>query len=251
MLRSTQYLATGLALVATVACGGAKTENPVVTSRGGDSVASPSGTQMAKEGKSLVRLVNAIPGKNAIDISGADRTVFTAIGYQGVTSYAEIRDNRVDFRLRSAGTDSALATNHEMMTDGYRYTIVALPGEKGEPLMRILRDEVVPDSGKTRIRVINASPDIGNVDVAMQGAKTPLFANVHYGAEAGYTDMMPMNGTVEVRSDVKTRKPLLIKNLHFEAGKAYTIVLAGWGTGVINAIMFDDTMTGGNLVARN
>lgn len=241
---TTKLLTTGLALAATMACAGAKTDRPVVTTADGESKASPSGTEMAKEGKSLVRLVNAIPGKAGIDISSEDRTVFTGIDYKGVTSYAEIRDNAVTFRLRATGHDSSLADNKEMMTDGYRYTIVALPGEKGEPRMRILRDEVVPDSGKARIRVINAAPDIGNVDVAMQGQKDALFHNVHYGTEAGFTDIAPTSATLEVRSDLKTRKPLLLKNMHFVAGKAYTIVLSGWGTGGIDAITFDDTLAG-------
>jgi transposase-like protein len=237
---------TGLALAMTMACAGAKTDRPVVTNDDGKSQASPSGTQMAKEGKSLVRLVNAIPAKKGIDVSGGDLAVFNGVDYKSVTPYAEVRNNVVNFRLRAAGTDSALANNNETMTDGYRYTIVALPGAKGEPQMRVLRDEVVTDSGKARIRVINAAPDIGSIDVAMQGQKDPLFTNVKYGSEAGYKDIDPTSGTIDIRSDIKTRKPLQIKNMRFEAGKAYTIVLAGWGTGGIDAITFDD-VTGSSL----
>lgn len=251
MRNTSKVVATGLALAVTLACSGAKTEKPVLTSNDGQTQASPSGTEMAKEGKSLVRLVNAIPAKKGIDVSGGDRTVFTDIAYKSVTPYAEIRNNMVNFRLRSSGTDSSLANNNEAMTDGYRYTIVALPGMKGEPSMRVLRDEVVPDSGKARVRVINAAPDIGNVDVAMQGQKDPIFGGVGYGTEAGYKDIEPVSGTIEIRSDLKTRKPLLLKNMKFEAGKAYTIVLAGWGTGGIDAIAFDDTMAGSNLSLGN
>jgi hypothetical protein len=247
MQTSSRIALTGLTLAMTMACAGAKTDRPVVTNGDGTSQASPSGTEMAKEGKSLVRLVNAIPAKQGIDVSGGDRTVFTDIGYKSVTPYAEIRNNMVKFRLRATGSDSALANNSEAMTDGYRYTIVALPGEKGEPQMRVLRDEVVTDSGKARIRVINAAPDIGSIDVAMQGQKDPIFGGVKYGSEAGYKDIDPVNGSIEIRSDLKTRKPLLLKNMHFEAGKAYTIVLAGWGTGGIDAITFDDTMASNNL----
>ncbi len=36
------------------------------------------------------------------------------------------------------------------LSDGNRYTIVALPDDKGGATMRIVRDEVVPDSGKAR-----------------------------------------------------------------------------------------------------
>lgn len=242
---------TGLALAATLACAGAKTDRPVVTNGDGTASASPSGTEMAKEGKSLVRLVNAIPAKRGIDVTGGDRTVFTNIGYKDVTPYAEIRNNMVSFRLHPTGMDSTLANNSEAMTDGYRYTIVALPGKKGEPQMTVLRDDVVADSGKARIRVVNAAPDIGSIDVAMQGQKDPIFSGVNYGSEAGDKDITPVDGTLEIRSDLRTRKPLLLKNMHFEAGKAYTIVLAGWGTGGIDAITFDDAQARNNLTMGN
>lgn len=247
MLNGHRPFLAALALAGALGCKGAKTDQPVVTTANGGSAESPSGQQAAGAGKSLVRLVNAIPSRQSIDVSGADRTVFSAIPYKGVTPYAELRENMVTFRLRVAGGDSAVADNSQAMSDGYRYTIVALPGSKGEPSMRILRDEVVPDSGKARIRVINAAPDIGNVDVAMQGQKDPLFGGVHYGTEAGYMDIAPTSGALEIRSDLKTKKPLLLKSMNFAAGKAYTIVLAGSARGGIDAITFDDTETGGVL----
>ena len=40
-------------------------------------------------------------------------------------------------------------------------------------------------------------------------------------------------------------KPILVKNVHFEAGRAYTIVLTGWKTKPVEVITFDDTETGG------
>ena len=241
MLNTSKFIATGLAVALAAGCGGGKTDRPVATNSDGSSSASPAGTDVAKQGKSLVRLVNALPAKQDVDVSGDDRMVFSGVEYKKVTPYAEMRDNLVTFRLRPAGRDSVLADNHETLTDGYRYTIVALPGEHGEPRMRILRDEVVPDAGKARIRVINAAPDIGEIDVAMQGQKDALFSGVNYGSEAGYKDIDPTTSTIDIRSDLRTRRSIQLKNMTFEAGKAYTIVLAGWGTNAIEAITFDDS----------
>ena len=147
--------------------------------------------------------------------------------------------------LFPASKDSSIADNSEMMRDGNRYTIVALPDDKGGASMRILRDEVVPDSGKARIRVINASPGVKDADVALQGQKDALFADVDYKSEAGYKDITPTTATVEIRSDNPSSKPILVKNVHFEPGRAYTIVLTGWKTKPVEVITFDDTETGG------
>jgi hypothetical protein len=193
----------------------------------------------------MVRLVNALPANQSIDVSGDDRTLFTAVPYKKVTAYVEVKDNQVTFRLRPAAKDSAIADNSEMMADGNRYTIVALPDDKGGATMRILRDEVVPDSGKARIRVINASPGIKDADVALQGQKDPIFSDVDYATEAGYKDITPTTATLEIRQDDPNARPILVKNLHLEAGKAYTIVLTGWKSKPVEVITFDDSETGG------
>ncbi len=244
MYTVSKYLLTGAALALAVGCGGSKTDRPVVTTKdNGQTSASPAGTEVARHGKTLVRLVNAMPSKRAIDVSSDDRTLFTGTTYKTVTAYETVGDNLVTFRLRSAGTDSVLTDNHETMRDGNRYTVIAYPNDKGEPRLRILRDELLPAAGKARIRVINAAADLGTVDIAMQGQKIPLFANVREGVEAGFVDIDPASGTLDIRSNVKTKHPIQLKDQHFEAGRTYTIVLAGWGTSDIDAITFDDLVT--------
>lgn len=225
-------------------CKGAKTDKPVATDANGNTSVSPSGDAAAKAGKSMVRLVNALPASKAIDVSGDDRTLFTAVGYKTVTPYIEVRDNRVEFKLLHGAADSSISDNSEMMADGNRYTIVAIPDDKGGATMRILRDEVVPDSGKARIRVINAAPGVKGADVALQGQKDPLFEDVDYATEAGYKDITPVTATVEIRRDDPNAKPILVKDVHFEPGKAYTIVLTGSKTKPVDVITFEDTETG-------
>ena len=245
MSKKARLMTALLAIGLSAACKGAKTDRPVATDAQGQQSVSPSGDQAAKEGKSLVRLVNALPAAKSIDVSGDDRTLFTAVAYKNVTPYVEVRDNQITFQLRPASKDTMLADNSEMMADGNRYTIVALPDDKGGATMRILRDAVLPDSGKARIRVINAAPGVKDADVALQGQKEPLFEDVGYASEAGYKDITPITATVEIRREDPAAKPILVKDLHFEPGKAYTIVLTGWKANQVEVITFEDTETAG------
>jgi hypothetical protein len=112
-----------------------------------------------------------------------------------------------------------------------------------------LRDEVVPDSGKARIRVINAALGADDVDVAVQGQKDPLFENVSYGAEAGNKDIVPMTATIEIRREKKAGATILLKHMRFMAGKAYTMVLTGAKPSEIDVITFDDTVAPIGLAA--
>ena len=242
-------LGTGLALTLGVACSSAKTDRPVVTNTDqGDRSTSPSGTAEAKQGNSLVRLVNAIPSKNAVDVTGDNHPLFSGVAYKSVTPYHAIRDNVVNFKLLGPpGKDSVRADNRETLMDGNRYTIVALPDKDGGARLRIMRDELVPDSGMARIRVINAAPDIGEIDVALQGHKDAIFTGVNYASEAGYKDITPTTASLDIRNDAHAKRPGKLNSMHFEAGKAYTIVLTGWGTKGVEAVTFDDTATGNSL----
>jgi hypothetical protein len=246
MSKQTRIMTALLAIGLSASCRGAKTDKPVATDANGNTTVSPSGDAAAKEGKSMVRLVNALPNSKAIDVSGDDQALFTAVGYKTVTPYVEVENNQVNFKLHAATKDSTLADNSEMMADGNRYTIVALPDDKGGATMRILRDEIVPDSGKARVRVINAAPGVKDVDVALQGQKDALFEDVDYATEAGYKDITPVTATVEIRREDPKGKTILVKDVHFEPGKAYTIVLTGSKTNPVEVITFEDTETGGS-----
>jgi hypothetical protein len=228
------------ALTLGAACSGSKTETPVITKTATDQSVSPAGTETAERGKSLIRVVNALPKLSPIDLTAGDTTMFQSVGYKTVTPYTEIQDNVVNFKLRGAGQPNALTDNTETMMDGYRYTVVALPSNDGGAKLRILRDEVAGDPTKARLRVVHAAPGMGSVDVAAQGNTEPIFHNVAYGSEAGYRDIEPMSAVLEVRRDGGSRL-IRLEKMQFEAGKAYTIVIAGSSTRV-EAITFDDSV---------
>lgn len=230
-----------LALIAGCA-GGAKTERPVVTTSGDGKTTSAAGTEAAKRGKSLVRFVNAVPGEIGLDLSADERTTFYNVEFKAVTPYTEIGDNLVKFELRGADSDSVLANNTESMGDGYRYTIVAMPTSDNQLKLRVLRDEVVTDSGKARIRVINAAPGLPDADVLWSGRKDPLFDNVAFGTEAGFKDIDPATATVEIRGNDNPTPPIRIRNVALTPGKAYTIVIATAKPRGIQAITFHDVV---------
>lgn len=250
MNRPGRTLAFGVSLALAIGCKGAETKGEVVTrTEAGKASASPAGTEVAKRDRSLVRLVNAIPGGRHLEVGGDDRTVFADVAYKTVTPYVELKGNAVKFHLRNAGVDSILATNSEMLMDGYRYTLIAMRDKAAGVRLVALRDEVVPDSGKARIRVINAAMGADDADVAVQGQKDPLFENVAYGAEAGNKDIVPMTATIEIRRDKKAGATILLKNMRFDAGRAYTIVLTGAKPSEIDVITFDDAVAPSGLAA--
>jgi hypothetical protein len=218
---------TFLSLALAAACTGNRTKEPVVTTTGDKTAVSEAGTTAAKRGKSLVRVVNAIPGEGTLDIRGDDRTVFFDVGYKTVTPYTEIGDNVVKFELRPTGAVESSANNTETLVNGNRYTIIALPDKDGGAKLSIVKDDVVPDQGKARLRVFHAAPGLAEVDVMLEGQKDPVFDKVGFGSEAGFKDLNPTTATVVIRRDNPPLTVLRIQKVHLEAGRSYTIVVAG------------------------
>lgn len=233
----------GLALIVLTGCGGAKTKDPVVSSTPGSKTTSESGDSAARRGKSLVRWVNAMPDQS-LDLTTEDRATFVNVAFKEVTPYTEIGDNMVKFRVRANDGDSVLAENSETLLDGHRYTLVTMPTENGTVTIKVVRDELVPDSGKARIRVVQASPGLSDVDVALSSQKDLVFDNVKYGAEAGYKDVTPGTATLEFRlgEPPHVTVPLRLKTMSLAAGRAYTLVIVGAPQHGIQTIVFNDAV---------
>jgi hypothetical protein len=184
-------------------------------------------------------MVNAIPDANGLSVTSDNRSVFSGVDYKAVTQYQSVEENLARFRLMGAGRDTTIATNNEILLDGSRYTVIALPEGDGGVRLRVLKDELKPDSGMARLRVVHAIPKMGEVDVMLSGRTEPLFDDVDGGDEAGFEDVAAADKTtITIRGS--DGRQLIRKQLKLEAGHAYTMVLTTSAKGQVDAITIDD-----------
>jgi hypothetical protein len=190
----------------------------------------PAGRQPAARDVALVRVVHAIPGGDPVDVFADDAKTFTGVQYKTVTPYRELATERYTFKLRKSGIETAepLVQNSEGLSAGERYTILALPGDRGEAaVLRIVRDENGSEAGKTKVRVVNASPDAGTVKVMAAGKNEALFNNVGAGSVSTYDEIEPTAATLEVRAEDGRQVLARVADQPLERGKAYTILVLG------------------------
>lgn len=226
-------------------CRDAQTEEKVTTKTStGEVGTSMSGDSADKRGVALVRVVNAAPVNAALIVRADPQHVLTGAGFKEVTNYQPIDKNWVKFEVGTSA-DTAfepLATNREMLTDGYRYTIVVMrdSGQKGYET-RVLRDEISDDTSQAFIRVIHAARGVGEVNVVQRGVEGTLLDGVNFTMEGGYRGVKPWTGTLEIRTEDGNRLVHSIPNTKLEPGHSYTIVLTRGAGGKIESIRFDDT----------
>lgn len=232
------------------ACTGERREDQAVQTTTSDGqLASPTAEAAERRGTSMVRMINALPTGTAASVSVDDKPTFSGIDYKTVTPYAEIAENVARFRLQGGGRDTTIASNNEIMMDGSRYTLVALPEKDGGVRLRVLHDELGGDSTRARLRVIHGLSGVNEIDVLFQGKDEAIFDNVNLASDAGYKDVDPLNTTVVIKAD-GSGKQLLKKEMRFEPGHAYTVIVTGTGQRA-EAILVDDravaSATSGNM----
>ena len=230
------HAVSALTLVAALACTATDTPGTVADSGTGEGRLEIPNAVVAQT--SLVRMVNAIPDANGLSVTSDDRSVFSGVDYKAVTQYQEVDETIARFRLLGSGRDTTIAINNEILIDGSRYTVIALPESNGGVRLRVLKDELEADSGKARLRVVHALSNIGEIDVMLSGRADPLFDNVNNGSEAGFADVDAANSTITVRSN--DGKQLIRRQMKLESGHAYTMVLTSTDVGKVDAITIVD-----------
>ena len=227
MNRSFQLLVAAATVVVTGAC--QKDSSPIkTTSTGETNVSSPSDS-MAARGHSLVRVVNAVTSGGDVTVQISDQPLFRDVKPGSVTDYREITNNLADFSVRAAGTADGfmIAEKERLLLDGNRYTVFLIAEDMSKSSLRVVRDDVIPDSGKARIRVVHGAPGAPELDVSISGTTEKLFAGVNFKGEAGYKDITPGSVTLELRAKDANKVLLRLPAMTLERGTATTLVITG------------------------
>lgn len=211
------------------------------TSDGGTNM-SPSADSANARGHSMVRVVNAIVGGKEIGIKLDDATIFENVKPASVTDYREVDAKLAKFTVLPMGSMDAPQTpeRDQVMMDGNRYTVVLLAEDVSKNVLRVVQDELIPDSAMARIRILHAAPGGPELDVKAAGAADKLFSGVDFKSEAGYKDVTPATMNLEIRAKDQDKVLLTIPKLELARGTSTTIVVTG--AGKLAYFMFVDAM---------
>ncbi len=239
MNRPTTYLLAATALFA-AAC--QKDNTPIKTSSGNDTTTSAAASSVQGRGNSLVRVVNAVNNGAEVAVKNGDATLFDVVKAGTVTEYKEVSSDLAKFSVRAPGSPDGMniAEKDRLLADGNRYTVVLVAKDVATRVLRVEKDDVIPDSGKARVRVIHAAPGGPEFDIAVTGAKDKLFSGLNFESTAGYKDVTPAKVDLDFYAKGTTKSLLHITGLDLKRSTATTIVVTG--AGKLSWFMFTDAM---------
>ena len=136
--------------------------------------------------KAKLRLVNASDAYAALDLRVEDELRLGNVSYGTSDSYVEVDPGEADSKITRSGSTTALLSFTPAVERDKHYTVLAYGAEGA--LRQLLVDDNVgePDSGRALLRVVNASPDAGKLDIYLTGADEPLSSAVPVQADAEY-----------------------------------------------------------------
>lgn len=199
----------------------------------------------------LVRFIDTVPEMSGLDLYADSMMVMTNSTYKTVTPYQELPGESLAFRIRPANQHMAepLDTESEGLSAGNHYTIVAFSdADAAKADLAVFKDDLAPpDAGKAKLRVINAAPDLSEIDVMMPGSEKALFSGVNYKSATKFANVSPLRSTIQIHREGEKTPVLEVPAMNIEAGRIYTLLIVGRATGTpkLETLQVEDRL--GNL----
>jgi hypothetical protein len=209
-----------------------------VTSDGHTSQA-PAGVAVARSDRALIRFINADPAGKPRELWSIDTRIFSSVPYKAITAYVEVPTKVLQFKVREANGPEDLITAREELFAGRHYTLVAIPRKDGTSILLKISDVLNPPKpGLAKVRLINATPGVDNLDLYRAGSKKKIEKGVDADGTTKFTEVDP--GMFEIRP-AKQPVAARLQHLPVEADRFYTFVVVG-KTGDLDLVRVEDKL---------
>ncbi|GAA2622349.1 hypothetical protein Adu01nite_01540 [Paractinoplanes durhamensis] len=182
-------------------------------------------------GDGYVRLAHLSPDTPAVDVylkstTGAVKPqTFKGVAYGAMSAYLRLPTGNYQVAMRKAGaaasTKPVLTTDVDV-ADGGAYTVAGV-GRFADLGLRVLQDDLrLPDAGKSKIRIIQASVKAPVLDVAGQNGNK-IAEGVAFATTTDYRELNPGKWSVQVVPTGGGRTSVLPCTLG--AGSVYSLIV--------------------------
>jgi uncharacterized protein DUF4397 len=180
-----------------------------------------------------IRVMNASVEQPSLTFLLTTTTLSSGLAYPTATDYTQEAPGGYTVHVEPAGTTATLINQPVVFQPGTSYTFIAAEAAFASPSLApifLTDDNSAPSSGQMKLRVVNSSPDVGNLDVYvvspgknLQGV-SPTISNLGFQSATSYQSLAP--GNYEIYFTAVGQKTILIDSgaLTFHAGQIRTVV---------------------------
>jgi hypothetical protein len=199
-----------------------------------------------------VRLAHFSPDTPPVDVylssvSGAvPEKVFRAVGYGALSSYLTLPTGTYGVAMRLAGhTGDAVVSTAVTVTAGGAYTVAGV-GTKADLGLRVLTDDLkLPDPGKAKVRIVQASVLAPSLSVSQVGGGA-IADGVTFATTTPYQQVSPGAWALKIQATGATSSTTV--NCTLVEGDVYSLlVLDGKNNATTAKLVTDAKRSGGGM----
>jgi hypothetical protein len=182
-------------------------------------------------GAGYVRLAHLSPDTPAVDVylksssNAVKPQVFKGVAYGAMSQYLRLPTGNYQVAMRKAGASPStkpVITTEVGVQNGDAYTVAGV-GRFADLGLRVLNDDLkLPDPGKSKVRVIQASVKAPVLNVAGKNGKT-IADGVQFATTTAYREVNPGKWSVEVEPTGGGKTSVLPCTLG--AGSVYSLIV--------------------------
>lgn len=174
-----------------------------------------------------VRVMHAVPDAPNVDIYANDNLIIDNLSYGEYTDYLMVPEGTYRISVSVAGTeDSPILANMVTVNNNAILTVAAVGTLSDIGLLGITDVNEEGDQDKAMIRFLHLSPDAPAVDITLPDG-TVIFSNVSFRHITSYTEVTPMNYTLQVRVAGTQDVVLTVPDLNLDPDRYYTVYAIG------------------------
>lgn len=192
--------------------------------------------------------MNASVQQPNITVKLSSSTLQASLAYPTASAYASETPGGYTVHIAPAGTTTILINQPVVFQPGTSYTFIAAEADFASPELAsifLTDDNTAPASGQAKLRLINASPDIGNVDVYVEAPgtnlqdKTPTVSSLTFKSASPYQNLTA--GNYEIYFTPAKQKTILVDSgvLSLQSGQIRTVVALDDTGGYTSSVLSD------------
>jgi hypothetical protein len=179
------------------------------------------------EADATLRVIHASPGAPEVDVLLDGQPLLERVAYGTASEYQAItaEEHRLQVVPTGQTADAAVVDETIDAAPGRAYllAVFGLLNDIGGAVYDVDLSEIEP--GQARVRLLNFSPDAGEVDLLETGGDE-WFGNLGFGDASDYQDLAPGSYSVDVRGD-DDRVLETLTDLTFEETRVYDVAMLG------------------------
>lgn len=191
------------------------------------------------EGDACVNVIHASPDAPNVDVWVNGAPALTDVPFQGISGWMALPAGEYRVQVTATGepADTAVIDTMLQIEAGTAYHVAAVGTVAEIAPVVIEADLSATTDGGARVRVIHASPDAPNVDVALTGGDS-LIADLAFGAASDYLEVPAGSYDLEVSVAGTEDVVLPLPGVALEGNMLYDVIAVGTvADGTLNVIV--------------